>query len=296
MNCATAQNLVPNPSFETYDTCPNIYSKVEYAVPWYNPGTATPDYLNSCNWGAYGVPDNAWGYQHARTGNAYTGVYVYGSPYREYIQVELTDSLIESRQYCVSFYVNLVYDNSYRLAITQIGLLFSDTAILASNMNCLQYTPQVASPPNVFLTDTANWMLVSGMYTAHGGEKFITIGNFKDDIFTDTLDYGHMSNIRQSYYNIDDVSVEDCLSGIAETNNSRESIAYPNPFTQSTTLHFENPGREICTLRLYDNQGRLVQTINNISTDHAEISRKDLQNGLYYYCFEQIPVSSLPAK
>lgn len=32
-----SQNLVPNSSFEQYDTCPTYESLIRYAVPWFQP-------------------------------------------------------------------------------------------------------------------------------------------------------------------------------------------------------------------------------------------------------------------
>ena len=44
----SAQNLVPNPSFEHYDSCPDFYSELSYATGWlaFSP---SPDYFNSCD-------------------------------------------------------------------------------------------------------------------------------------------------------------------------------------------------------------------------------------------------------
>ena len=50
-----------------------------------------------------------------------------------------------------------------------------------------------------------NWVKISGIYTAHGGEQYITIGNFKLDTQTDTLRVNTLGDYT-AYY-IDDVSV-----------------------------------------------------------------------------------------
>ncbi len=59
---------------------------------------------------------------------------------------------------------------------------------------------------NPVITDTLNWVKVSGLYTAARGEGYITIGNFKDDANTDTLDTGH-GTYQGAYYHLDAVSV-----------------------------------------------------------------------------------------
>jgi OOP family OmpA-OmpF porin len=70
---AVAQiNLVPNPSFEIYNTCPNSGGQITYATGWFTATLGSPDYFNSCSAG-YGVPSNGFGYSNAQDGNAYAG-------------------------------------------------------------------------------------------------------------------------------------------------------------------------------------------------------------------------------
>ena len=63
---------MPNPSFETYSTCPNGQCQVNYATGWDSYGY-TPDYFNACS-ANFSVPNNPWGYQPASTGHAYVGI------------------------------------------------------------------------------------------------------------------------------------------------------------------------------------------------------------------------------
>lgn len=137
-----AQNLVPNSSFEYTTQCPNNEGQINFASPWYNPNAASPDYFNQC--GAMGYQFiNIWGYQIARTGQGYAHVGVYGSigvsSAREYIQVQLLDTLIAGENYCVSFYVSHAgmssFFNSYMpIVISEIGMLFSNNPIQAATI------------------------------------------------------------------------------------------------------------------------------------------------------------------
>ena len=220
-------NLIPNWSFETDTTCPYQGSQINYAFPWYSPTGGSPDYFNGCDGSAissFGVPLNWPGYQYAKTGMAYVGIYCYdwnGSypDLKEYLQVKLTDSLIANRKYCVSFYVNLAkpHGPAYNVvAITKIGMFISDTAVSDTTTYTLPYTAQIQSPAGYYLSDTVNWMEISGTYTAHGGEKYITIGNF--NIISDTICIVHHPGLQYSgaYYFIDDISVVDCTVGVDE--------------------------------------------------------------------------------
>ena len=121
-----AQNLVPNPSFEEYTTCPDNY----YMLPtdWYS-CSGTPDYFNSCDsTGDYSVPNNGDGNQIAFNGVGYVGLYtVYYSfmngDYKEYIGCLLKTPLIIGAKYYISFYVSLA--DISNCASNNIGLLFS---------------------------------------------------------------------------------------------------------------------------------------------------------------------------
>jgi OOP family OmpA-OmpF porin len=211
---AAAVNLVPNDSFETYSNCPTGYSQMYQAVPWNDPTTGTSDYYNACATGAFtpGVPANNFGVQSARTGSGYAGFIVYSntSEYREYVEVPLNTSLVASTNYTVSFYVSLA-DNS-DTATDRIGAYLSVGVVgPVGNYFSLPYTPQVESPGGTYLTDKVNWVLVSGSFTASGGEDHLVIGNFHDDANTATSVVGGAFS-PLSYYYVDDVSVAQQLA------------------------------------------------------------------------------------
>jgi len=58
---------------------------------------------------------------------------------------------------------------------------------------------------------------------------------------------------------------------------------YPNPFNDWTTIKFSNPKQENFTLKLYDTQGRLVRTIESITTGQIIVERKKLRSALYFF-------------
>lgn len=207
---AAAVNLVPNASFESYNSCPVSFSNMPDCVAWYAPTTGTSDCYNACATGPNtpGVPVNNFGTQSARTGLGYCGFILYSAAadYREYIEAPLTNPLVASQTYTVRFYVNLA-DISNR-SIDRIGAYLSVGPVgPVANYAPLAYTPQIESPGGTYLTDTVNWMLISGTYTAAGGEDHITIGNFHDDATT-AYQLGPGNWPGGSNYFIDDVSVE----------------------------------------------------------------------------------------
>lgn len=207
-------NLVPNPSFENQLYCTNmIWSNLGdgVLVDWYNPNTCTPDYFNNC-WMI--PPPKNWHYQIA-DGDGFVGISTYdpaGSNVREYVACQLLDTLIAEGYYKVSFYARVLIGFS-RFASNNLGVHFSDTALHAND----PYIFNINTPPlleaqvkyfnNEVISDSAHWTLVSGLYQAHGGEKFLTLGNFNTDAQT-TQGMEYMDGIVwQSYFAIDMVSV-----------------------------------------------------------------------------------------
>ncbi len=272
------------------DTCPVSGGQIYYALPWYNPNGASPDYYKHCtNPSLCDVPVNVFGFQYAHTGIAYAGILTYSSIIidREYIQVQLTDTLKSGKNYCVSFYVNL-WTKTYSITnvgITELGLLLTNNPVTSGSMAPLPYTPQITSPPLVYLTDTANWMEISGMYTALGGEKYITIGNFKSNVNTDTMlvETGTDSE-RRAYYYVDDVSVVRCNVGVEETKNEFSVKLYPNPNDGNMTLEYNITEIGVAMFIIYDVSGRIVkeQTFNT-ENKKTTINAESLNAGLYYY-------------
>ncbi len=217
-----AQNLVPNPSFEFFVSCPNNQDQLFKATPWLSPTGTTPDYYNACTSSIVSVPTNWYGFQNARTGSAYAGFasyYYCNFNCREYIEAPLLDTLLPGRKYCVSFYVSLA-DSSFN-GIAPIGAYLSDTIVNnLATVEYLQVTPQISSPALIPISDTLNWILVSGSFIANGGEKFIIIGTFVTDtnLTIDTVRTSFLPIEKFAYYYIDDISVTEVIPCNSNTN------------------------------------------------------------------------------
>ena len=226
-----AQNLVPNASFENYIVCPHIDS-IENAPPWFNPTSyalgASPNLLNECAppplLSDFGVPTNGWGYQYPRTGKGYAGIYVFANyeKGREYISVKLDSALIPGRTYCIGYYASLANKDTFTIyAIDRMGAYLSNTAFNLNTYYIIPVVPQIENPTGHFLSDTLNWMLVSGTYVAQGGEQYITIGNFYANDSTNYIPTNVINTL--SFYYIDDVFVYDC-SAPAYTANAGNNV------------------------------------------------------------------------
>ena len=199
-------NLVPNPSFEQYSSCPDGNGEVNRATNWNAFNTA--DYFNICATSSdIQVPENYFGYQQPATGNGYCGFFTYygGFDYHEFIYAQLITPLIVNQKYFVSFKVS-PSDSSYCIYSNKTGIKFFTSFPLNVFPN---NTDQFHT--NVIITDTAGWTRLYGSFIADSVYKYAVIGNFFSDANTDIID--HNCGLPFSYYFIDDVCVStDSLS------------------------------------------------------------------------------------
>jgi|GEM_PF-2810784 len=183
-----SQNLIPNPDFENYISCPAGPGETFKAVPWVQPSghQGTSDYFNVCNTSPIplqpppvGVPANLLGNQVARTGDGYCGFFTLDDPldgdgYREYIQSPLTSPLVIGETYCVRFYVSL--SDLSTNSTGGIGAYFSTQPVSGPGYLPLNFTPQVVV--NSVINNYTGWEEVYGTFTATDAFAYITIGSF----------------------------------------------------------------------------------------------------------------------
>jgi gliding motility-associated-like protein len=295
-----AQNLVYNGDFEIYDTCPQHESwpwdyQIEHCLGWYSPTYATPDYFNTCanHWPfeVY-VPNNWAGIQIAYSGNGYLGFYAFGCydscgtlvQWREYVQSELLTPLIAGKKYYFRFYVSLA-DRS-ELAASKLGALFSVDKNLRNDSKPLQFNPQIQNISGNFITDTTNWTEISGIFTADGGEKYITIGHFDDLYNIDTLRIRFPTDTANdlAFYYLDGCS----LIGVDDTIN-KEEIYIPNVFSPNgdginDKLYVHGNNITYLEFYIYNRWGELIFNTNDL--DHGWDGTYNLKNcdpAVFYY-------------
>ncbi|MBL0126044.1 MAG: hypothetical protein IPP83_01025 [Flavobacteriales bacterium] len=219
----SAQNLVPNPSFELLDTCPYTVGFQEGDRPqgwfsWYN----SPEYFHSCAGALQNidtlvdVPQNGWTFQYAWEGNAYVGIYAYDGgldEYREYVGAELVEPLVIGCAYQVRFRTNPAFNGSYWLlggggVCNNIGLLFTTTSNAWSGLSgpAFGLRNYAHSYSSAVITDTVAWTLVEGTFLADSAYAYVVLGNFfSDALTTGYANAGSWTDI--TYYLIDSVSV-----------------------------------------------------------------------------------------
>ncbi len=72
------------------------------------------------------------------------------------------------------------------------------------------------------------------------------------------------------------------VSGIKNPFNSVQMNVYPNPMSDFTSIEFKNPLLISHTLSIYDTQGKMVRSIDNITSEKVKIERENLTAGLYF--------------
>ncbi len=284
-------NLVPNPGFEIYDTCPYSGSQIQFAKRWFSPTTGTPDYYNACA-SPYpitpvSVPSNAFGSSFAHAGNGMAGFYCFdpnlNSLYREYVSIRLTSPLVNNEKYFVSFFVKL--PDSIRYATNRLHAYFGDT-IHKNSYDTINVIPQVASFLPGFYNNKSAWTKVKGSFIAQGTKKFIYLGYFKHPFTNDSLYVGGSStgyySYHTCYYYLDDVCVttdslynENWGVGIQERQSASPVRVFPTIIEDY--LYFENIN-SLEKVRVYSTYAES----QNVSYLNNSIDFTNLKSGIYF--------------
>ncbi|MCA0431513.1 MAG: gliding motility-associated C-terminal domain-containing protein [Bacteroidetes bacterium] len=287
----TAQlNLIVNPSFEDTIQIPTNQGQFNLCKNWII-SFGTPEYFSTFSPTTntifsnclVSIPKSDFGLQYANEGNYYSGVGMFYFPswagyskfsvYFELLGGKLVNPLNPSHVYNFNLYYSNAEISKY--INNQLSVYFSkeayqlNTGIFNPNsqiwydttINCI--TPQINNDTTLFLnSDTVNWHSFGGCFIAKGGEKFITIGNFKDGKYQKYLPLAtnftpspqSNNNSEYSYLFIDDLSLYDMgyYSGTIKVKKDTaicNGIAYTigNNIKDSSTINWWPPNGLSCT-------------------------------------------------
>jgi len=293
---ASAQNLVPNPSFEDTVSCPDFSGQVWRAQGWYI-AQNTPDYFNACCSGQLApvsVPCNTFSCRYAATGVAYCGFWTYClyplPEYYEKIGIQLSSSLTVGTRYYVSMKVSSVSSRNQGSngAMNKLGMLFSTYQKLfqpdqPNNNYCQFWSDSI-------VTDTLGWVTLNGSFIADSNYNFLTVGNFFDNAHADTIRYWYNGNHELcTYYYVDDICVTTDSLGCSFSTGIQDPLNYfcsigPNPVSDQITIQCKlRAPSEVTMVNAF---GDLVY-ISSVSQPISEIKVRGLPNGLYLLRIEQ---------
>lgn len=207
-----SQNMILNGDFERFTKCPKGLSseeKSKTASFVTNPNQGSFDFIHNCDDGKF--PRFFWGSQKPQSGEGFGGISVFintsnqTNELREYIQLELKDSLAKGNVYHFEMYLSLA--DNWHIAINNLGVYFGNEILQLKTDGVIPVKPDIVS--SEFFRNKLGWDKFSGDYIAKGGEKYIVIGNFKKDkdVQIKIVDPG-ITTGNYVYYYIDNVSLK----------------------------------------------------------------------------------------
>ncbi len=273
---ALGQNLVPNPSFEEYTTCPWNWGQWANVVGWTSPYTTSADYFNACAaGGAAGIPFNNMGYQYPAEGQAYMGIVTYknnGADYRELIAADLEQALLPGVPVYLSFKVAVggfgtSNINSANYTSKGVGIKFFND--FPSSWYDYMYPNQAAVYLQEVITDTAVWMNVCGSYIPDSSYTRLVIGNFFADSLSapELLDSTGYGILMAAYVFVDEVCVSYdpsyCCSGhsgVSDRSGDLSIVLFPNPFSSYLRLQIDEQSIPNTRIQIFDTCGREIES------------------------------------
>ncbi len=144
-----------------------------------------------------------------------------------------------------------------------------------------------ATTTGLYATDSLN-----GISTVWVQQGINTIGNAVCDMIETRISDGLVviATHANGIYSTSITSVNDIVNvnDIAASKNDFMLINYPNPVSESTTIEFLLNKKSNVNLQIWDECGRLIETLVNETMPgglHSVIfDRKNLRAGIYYYC------------
>jgi gliding motility-associated-like protein len=246
INTGIGQNLIPNGSFERLTNGSRYKPKTRFdqVRPWYSPSKAIPNLILNHKGNK--------GHQRAAEGNNYCGLVLYDRDqpnYREYISVKLKNVLQANTEYFFVFYINAA-DESWAYT-DDFGICLTADSMQVNHNGRIEGTPQLRTRKYLPVEDTVHWQQVSFKFIAKGGERYLTMGNFRIDEATllrparsDVMD-------RIVYVYIDDVHLEALTDSV--TLSSLDSIPNKNNIRETKDQEVESEGRPVFPVMLTPN-------------------------------------------
>ncbi|MFT5822252.1 MAG: gliding motility-associated-like protein [Crocinitomix sp.] len=297
-----AQNLVPNFSFEVYDStnlyewpgspgagCPMHF----YCQDWFDtpncPGTVQA--FSNVLPAPYNAPSNGISFSYGQHEDSYIGIMVYRVEVEEDIRtvanVKLTDTLIAGEFYEVSFHYKLAYndwDTNPLMSIDNLGALF--TADTATCEELLNMSPDVRTEPSV-IQDNIEWKKYRGLFRADGDETFMALGCMgpRADVkveYTPPLYTG-------AYYYFDSVAVVNADINPSDVYWDLDANVFtPNDDALNDVYEIDYFGFESIEVTVVNRWGNLVKIYDLLteSWDGTKQNGQELTDGVYFLSFK----------
>ena len=199
--------------------------------------------------------------------------------YREYIQSTLSVTLEAQKYYELSFRINTSANNN---VTSSVGAYFSIVPVGSiTSWNALPFQPQIENPVDNFIIDTMGYQLISGIFKAEGGEKFMTIGNFRDSINIIMTDNNPLL-AEGIYLYIDDIKLIE-----APFSYQIPNVFSPNNDNLNDIFSVNIYNISVWSCDIFNRWGIKVAELSekNNSWDGRTTSGLACNDGVYYYVF-----------
>lgn len=287
-----AQNLVVNPSFEEYTSCPTYLSQIDSVIGWESI-FGSPDHFNACADDTMTVPYNPLGYQWPSDGLGYAGLGFYYWFQQEFMQ----GTLISALQPGVPAYVSMRVApggfgypgwTSPKLMASHIGLRFSTQPLgIQPAYRSLEFNAAVLYLPTI-LNDTANWTVLSTTFIPDSAYAYLQVGNFFADSLCQWVEVDPaIDGTLAAYAFVDMVCVSqqpevcDAVSGMGERSGAQ--VPSGVAFQEVLTLSLEAWGLAgvVEQAELLDARGRFVRSTALQDSTSLSWYLPELSHGLY---------------
>lgn len=289
---STAQNIVLNPNFSEYVTCPPSQSQINLCKYWYNVTYNTPDYWHACNpHPFYGYPGNFPGHQISSS-NAMVGAFTFSSDFpniREYFGADIP-ALTIGDIYKVTVRVSLGDTMGY--GTNGLGVFFyvdakPDTTLKGR----IPVTPQIDYSSYGVIADKVNWTTLTANFVADSAFTHMVLGNFKLDnsILFVSVPPSWNAYAKTSYYYYDSVSVERIgKASVVSTPNKSNIRIYPSPTDKTLTIASDHMMVSVIITNL------MGQTLYNYNPQKREVQVdvSSLPKGIYFVRVDHTAVST----
>lgn len=289
----SAQNYVPNGSFEEFTTSCEFGTGYGYLEDWgYINCSIPPGLAHACNNplnNGGGVPQGGLGFQYAHSGDSFIMIWTLrmnsqggfpdGNP-QMYANVNLVAPLSAGQHYCLRLWINMVDSTSYRTGALHAYLRYGIPSVC--NYQDTAWDTHAAVTWDISAVDTADWTLLEGEFEASGGEVNLTIGAFQfgeeiDSVFV--ADHSNLLGGDLAIYYIDDVELVACTVGVDEMVGNGTVSIYPNPASDFVTIRVPTiSGMMLVEIIAQDGRVVMEQEFTG-DTDRLDVST--LSNGQY---------------
>lgn len=297
---AYSQNLVPNHSFEIFDST-NIYQWYmdpgfplnDYCQGWFDtpncPGI--PFVMCSSLPAPFSVPANGLGFSYAIDGTSYLAVTAFPkttisddlNETRVVANIKLTNPLIGGENYEISFYHKLatheLADTIDIMGVDNLGVLLTKDTASCEDIKTIR--PNARTKPGI-INRNPEWEKFTGNFIADGGETFLAIGcigprsEIKDD---------YKGGLYSSVYFIDSLSlVQKDIPPIEIYWDLSPTIFTPNGDNLNDFYTINSSGFAYIQIKVVNRWGNIVRTYNELqeSWDGTNEAGEEVSDGVYF--------------